>query len=866
MANQNVRVVVRFRPPNSREKSEDVHTKVDLQYVEDTRVEISMTGMPDDKFNFDHVFKPDTDQENFYRITAKPIIKEVLSGFNGTVFAYGQTGAGKSHCIMGNRDEEESRGVIPRASQDIFDAIEDEDEDTEFKIKVSYLEIYNESIQDLFDTTKRNLKVHESPTRGIYVADLTEYYVSEPDEIYRLLDLGSENKVVAQTKMNAVSSRSHSVFTIHVEQKNSEGSTKNGKFNIVDLAGSEKVGKTGAKGQTLKEAQQINKSLSALGNCINALVEKHSHVPFRNSKLTRILQESLGGNSKTTMICACSPHAFNIEETISTLKFGRRAKSIKNKVKVNARKSAAELEKIVNALRENLGAMKKKNQALQSQVDYLREKAGIDSEELERLVPSEGNDEAEPSPSNETSNDSSRNEDESRDEDRPDPVTSEHPADAVVEKEELKDKHQKELERMQDKLDDAELEKNDLQEEKSKIKQQLEEKEEQLKNIQKELNSIQESSKSEKDDYEFQIEMLEKTLDQRTEEAENLREELDEIKGQSVEEIGQTRQDGAIKEERDTAKAKNEEQQKLIDAQDAELQKIFRELDAAERAKEDAQQLVSDKQEELKVKDQELLSMKALQWYHDFQGSQDELEQGICDIVEQSYNSAIKQIRDEYNQSEQKLLSNLEEDRANFNKTLSQYEEEQKNLEDRLEETKQKMVQEQSKFDEQLLEMAEELDKIESREQDSHDNETETTTVKNNAGYSHVKQGKMESALKEVKRNLREQERKNMSLTQKIESQQERINKLQKEMESMRTKYSTSLEKARSANEELSSVKERLEATERALEAAQQSAKIRKSRIFKPISAKTAKQQFLTEKVEFGQHILRNTDRRKSLW
>jgi len=277
--------------------------------------------------------------------------------------------------MMGSLDREDDYGLIPRASRAIFDMIENtpQEKGTEFRISCSYLEIYNETIQDLFDTTKKNLQIRESPQNGIYVGDLTEEYVGSEQEIYDLLELGTNNRVVSYTQMNAQSSRSHSVFVIKVNSTSPDGATKNGRLNLVDLAGSEKVGKTGATGQTLEEAKKINQSLSALGLCINALVEKKKHIPFRDSKLTRILQESLGGNSKTTIICACSPHSFNIEETISTLKFGQRAKSIKCAVKVNATKSAKELQMLVEKLQHQLNQLRWKNSALIEQIELLRE-------------------------------------------------------------------------------------------------------------------------------------------------------------------------------------------------------------------------------------------------------------------------------------------------------------------------------------------------------------------------------------------------------------------------------------------------------------------------------------------------------------
>jgi len=280
--------------------------------------------------------------------------------------------------MMGDLSDDIYKGIIPRAAEAIFQKIESSDANVEFKISCSYLEIYNESIQDLLDTSKKNLKVHESPSKGIYVDDLTEYYVTSAEEIYQYLDLGANNRVVACTNMNAVSSRSHSVFIIRVTQTDrSSGTVKNGSLNLVDLAGSEKVGKTGASGQTLEEAKKINQSLSALGQCINALVENKPHVPFRNSKLTRILQQSLGGNSKTTMICACSPSPFNAEETISTIKFGQRAKTIKCKVKLNQVRSAKELERIIENLKAQINKLKLSNKRYRQLLSEYRKREGL---------------------------------------------------------------------------------------------------------------------------------------------------------------------------------------------------------------------------------------------------------------------------------------------------------------------------------------------------------------------------------------------------------------------------------------------------------------------------------------------------------
>jgi kinesin family protein 5 len=199
------------------------------------------------------------------------------------------------------------------------------------------IEIYMEKIRDLLDPVKTNLKVHEDKNKGIYIADVTETYVGEEIEVYDIMKLGNENRAIGYTDMNAQSSRSHSCFIITIHQNNTtDFSSKTGKLYLVDLAGSEKISKTGATGNTLEEAKTINKSLSTLGLVINNLTDgKSTHIPYRDSKLTRVLQESLGGNARTALIITCSPAKYNLDETISTLKFGARAKQVKNKPKIN---------------------------------------------------------------------------------------------------------------------------------------------------------------------------------------------------------------------------------------------------------------------------------------------------------------------------------------------------------------------------------------------------------------------------------------------------------------------------------------------------------------------------------------------------
>ncbi|KAH8911419.1 kinesin-domain-containing protein [Coniochaeta sp. PMI_546] len=345
MSNSNtIKVVARFRPQN--------------------RVEIESGGQPivtfdgDDtctidskeaqgSFTFDRVFDMSCKQSDIFDFSIKPTVDDILNGYNGTVFAYGQTGAGKSYTMMGTSiDDKEGRGVIPRIVEQIFESILSSPLNIEYTVRVSYMEIYMERIRDLLQPQNDNLPVHEEKNRGVYVKGLLEIYVSSVQEVYEVMRRGGNARAVAATNMNQESSRSHSIFVITITQKNVEtGSAKSGQLFLVDLAGSEKVGKTGATGQTLEEAKKINKSLSALGMVINSLTDgKSSHIPYRDSKLTRILQESLGGNSRTTLIVNCSPSSYNDAETLSTLRFGMRAKSIKNKAKVNAELSPAELK------------------------------------------------------------------------------------------------------------------------------------------------------------------------------------------------------------------------------------------------------------------------------------------------------------------------------------------------------------------------------------------------------------------------------------------------------------------------------------------------------------------------------------------
>ena len=370
-----VRVYCRFRPFNDRERAIGADQAVDIK-IEPERIVIQdpSSGRPR-SFPMDAAFRGDCRQIDVFDTIARPSVDDIFLGYNGTIFAYGQTGSGKSWSMMGgDKHDEELKGIIPRSAELIFEKAFADQTGTTYQVACSYLEVYKEIIGDLLDPSKRNLQVREKPGVGMYVEGLTQRGVANMDEVMELLALGDATRAVASTNMNQNSSRSHSVFILHVLAKTPEGGTKSGKLNLVDLAGSEKISKTGATGETLEEAKKINQSLSALGMVIKAIADGKTHVPYRDSKLTRILQEALGGNSKTSLLVAASPHLDNIEETISTLRFAERAKKIKNVVTANEEKSVAELNAIIHALKKENEGLKEYAMGLEN---ALRE-AGID--------------------------------------------------------------------------------------------------------------------------------------------------------------------------------------------------------------------------------------------------------------------------------------------------------------------------------------------------------------------------------------------------------------------------------------------------------------------------------------------------------
>ncbi|KAH9381085.1 hypothetical protein HPB48_010757 [Haemaphysalis longicornis] len=341
------------RPPNAMEKKTGFAKAVEV--VPD-RKEILVNDrlMPErsirKSFTFDRVFGPDTKQIDVYQAVMGPTIAEVMMGYNCTVFAYGQTGTGKTFTMEGERSnanlgwaEDPSAGIIPRTLQQLFEELHSQD--LEFTIRVSFLELYNEELFDLLsaheDTSR--LKIYEDSTRkasgSVIIHGLEEITVHNREEVFFILEKGAAKRQTAATLLNATSSRSHTVFsvTVHIRETTDDGEelVKTGKLNLVDLAGSENIGRSGAIDRRAREAGNINQSLLTLGRVITALVDKAPHVPYRESKLTRLLQDSLGGRTKTSIIATISPDMSNLDETLSTLDYAHRAKNITNRPEVN---------------------------------------------------------------------------------------------------------------------------------------------------------------------------------------------------------------------------------------------------------------------------------------------------------------------------------------------------------------------------------------------------------------------------------------------------------------------------------------------------------------------------------------------------
>uniref|UniRef100_A0A8C6HHK5 Kinesin-like protein KIF21A n=1 Tax=Mus spicilegus TaxID=10103 RepID=A0A8C6HHK5_MUSSI len=409
-----VRVAVRIRPQLAKEKIEGCHICTSV-----TPGEPQVFLGKDKAFTFDYVFDIDSQQEQIYTQCIEKLIEGCFEGYNATVFAYGQTGAGKTYTMGTGFDVnimEEEQGIISRAVRHLFKSIDEKKTSAiknglpppEFKVNAQFLELYNEEVLDLFDTTrdidaknkKSNIRIHEDSTGGIYTVGVTTRTVNTEPEMMQCLKLGALSRTTASTQMNVQSSRSHAIFTIHVcqtrvcPQTDAENATDNklisesspmnefetltAKFHFVDLAGSERLKRTGATGERAKEGISINCGLLALGNVISALGDKSkraTHVPYRDSKLTRLLQDSLGGNSQTIMIACVSPSDRDFMETLNTLKYANRARNIKNKVMVNQDRASQQ----INALRSEITRLQ------MELMEYKTGKRIIDEEGVESI-------------------------------------------------------------------------------------------------------------------------------------------------------------------------------------------------------------------------------------------------------------------------------------------------------------------------------------------------------------------------------------------------------------------------------------------------------------------------------------------------
>ncbi|KAL4478316.1 hypothetical protein ABPG72_009552 [Tetrahymena utriculariae] len=382
----NIQVAVRIRPSNERERKQNV--KSILSIDQENLNKIWIESKPESKsYIFDCVINSDVQQDKIFEKIGKPQADFCLKGYNSSIFAYGQTGAGKTFTMLGKQGDH--RGLQPRVFEYIFKELEKFENS---KVKCSYLEIYNEQIMDLLSPSGSTLLVREDQKKGVYIEGLSEEKVTSAQQAIELLNTGARNRHVSATQMNIESSRSHSLFslTIETKDKDNEGLEKIrcSKFHFVDLAGSERQNLTGAAGQTLKEASNINKSLTVLGCVINSLVEqnqgKQRHIPYRDSRLTFILKDSLGGNSKTFIIAAVSDASISFQETLSTLKFAQRAKMIKNKAQLNEENNITDVKILrleIKQLKERLEQMREQELNFEKQLkSQMNEKESQDDD------------------------------------------------------------------------------------------------------------------------------------------------------------------------------------------------------------------------------------------------------------------------------------------------------------------------------------------------------------------------------------------------------------------------------------------------------------------------------------------------------
>lgn len=389
--NEAVQVIVRCRPLNQKDLQADCSSVVNIfsnrGVIEVENPRAKSENEKTKLFTFDAVYDWNSTQQSIYDETVRTLVSSVLEGYNGCVFAYGQTGTGKTYTMEGTKDLE-GEGIVPRAFKQIWAHI-NRTKGIEFLVTVRYLEIYMEEIRDLLKGKKtKTLELREDSTQGVYVTHLHSQTCKSEADMFKAMKIGNHNRTTGATNMNEHSSRSHAIFQIVVEMAENESkSVKVGKLNLIDLAGSERQSKTGASGDRLREATKINKALSSLGNVIYALAENSAHIPYRDSKLTRLLQDSLGGNSKTIMIANIGPASTNYDETIITLRYAYRAKSIKNQPIKNEDIKNTKLLELQQEIERLKKLIEEKNRGveLSGQIDLGCSDSDDDSEKEEKV-------------------------------------------------------------------------------------------------------------------------------------------------------------------------------------------------------------------------------------------------------------------------------------------------------------------------------------------------------------------------------------------------------------------------------------------------------------------------------------------------
>jgi kinesin family member 6/9 len=395
MVKQTIQIFCRIKPTKAKKclyeiENREAGDQISLSVPKDASEGYINNKKEEYRFRFERIFDQTTAQNDIFQSVAEPVVDNVLSGYNGTIFAYGQTGSGKTFTITGGPESYDDRGIIPRTISYFFESFSKRT-DYSFTMHISYLEIYNENGYDLLDQSHQTSKLEDLPKvvlmedeeNNIHLKNLSVHQATNEDEALNLLFLGDTNRMIAETPMNMASTRSHCIFTIHVTSRETGSATiRKAKLHLVDLAGSERVSKTNVNGLLLTEAKYINLSLHYLEQVIVSLAEKNrTHVPYRNSMMTSVLRDSLGGNCMTSMIATCSVDKRNLDESISTCRFAQRVALIKNEALIN---EELDPNLIISRLKKEVEVLK--NQLLLSNSDgSLAEMGDLSADDIEKL-------------------------------------------------------------------------------------------------------------------------------------------------------------------------------------------------------------------------------------------------------------------------------------------------------------------------------------------------------------------------------------------------------------------------------------------------------------------------------------------------